>query len=136
MNADDANYPLADAEQAGVFLVPVEDFTTIAASASALGLAVQRIDLAGVADKRGLLERISHGLRFPPDLGRNWDALSDSLRDLGWLPAKGYVVLVDHADRLQGPIEDEFQTALDILDEASISWAEQGVPFWVFSATP
>jgi len=136
MNADDANYPLADAEQAGVFLVPVEDFTAIADSATTLGLAVQRIDLAGVADKRGLLDRISRGLRFPPDLGRNWDALADSLRDLGWLSARGYVVLIEHADTLRGQADDDFQTALDIFDEASISWADQDVPFWVFSATP
>ncbi len=136
MTADDANYPLADADQAGVFLVPAEDFSAIADSATTLGLAVQRVDLAGVADKRGLLERISRGLRFPPDLGRNWDALADSLRDLGWLSARGYVVLIEHADQLQGQADDDFQTALDILDEASIAWADQGVPFWVFSATP
>jgi RNAse (barnase) inhibitor barstar len=136
MNSDDASYPLADATQSGVFLVPAEDFAGIARSAEALGLTVQRIDLAGATDKQSLLGSLSRGLRFPPDLGRNWDALSDSLRDLGWLPAKGYVVLLEHTDELQRKADDDYQTALDILDEAAISWADQDVPFWVFAASP
>ena len=36
-------------------------------------------------------------LDFPMSSGRNWDALSDSLRDLEWLPGKGYVLLFEGA---------------------------------------
>ncbi|HRG72048.1 MAG TPA: barstar family protein, partial [Thauera aminoaromatica] len=46
-----------------------------------------RIDLAGCTDKAGVLARIATALHFQESFGHNWDALSDCLCDLSWLPA-------------------------------------------------
>lgn len=48
---------------------------------------------ASVHDKDSLLDRLARGLEFPAHFGRNWDALSDCMTDLGWLGA-GRVLIV------------------------------------------
>ena len=54
------------------------------------------VDLAGVAEKAGLLDRVAEAARFPEYAGRNWDALQDALGDLAWLgPTDGYLVVLD-----------------------------------------
>lgn len=127
---------LDDASQAGVFFVADEDLDTLAAVGRDAGLSARRIDLSGCDGKAALLLRIATVLDFPHTSGRNWDALSDSLRDLSWLPAKGYVLLFERAHDFRAQHEAEFDTLLDVLDEASRQWAEQDVPFWAFVALP
>ena len=38
----------------------------------------------------GEFAAIGKALRFPEWFGHNWDALTDCLLDMGWLPAAGY----------------------------------------------
>ena len=64
------------------------------------------------------------------------DALGDALRDLSWLPAPGYALLVDDAHDLRNADEAGFDTLLALLDEASAEWATQEIPFWAFLALP
>jgi RNAse (barnase) inhibitor barstar len=63
-------------------------------------------------------------LRFPDYFGRNWAALEDCLTDLAWLPAPGYVVLLDGAESL---LVDERPAELvrfvDLLDRVGRFWA-------------
>ena len=123
---------LEDAAQAGVYAVAHGDLGGLAAAARDAGLKVLRVDLEGCADKRTLLLRIATQLDFPPGMGRNWDGLYDALRDLSWLPASGYALLFGEADGLRHASGEDFDTLLDVLAEASASWAEAGVPFWAF----
>ncbi|MGH8055456.1 MAG: barstar family protein [Stenotrophomonas sp.] len=123
---------LEDASKAGVYGVGDGDLGGLAAAARDAGLKVLRVDLEGCTDKRTLLMRIGTQLDFPPGWGRNWDALSDGLRDLSWLPANGYALLFSDADDLRQASSGDFDTLLDILSEAAISWAEDKVPFWAF----
>jgi RNAse (barnase) inhibitor barstar len=127
---------LEDASQAGVYGVAHGDLGGLAAVARDAGLRVCRIDLEDCADKRTLLMRIGTQLDFPPGWGRNWDALSDALRDLSWLPANGYALLFNDADCLRQSSVEDFNTLLDVLSEASASWAEDAVPFWAFLELP
>ena len=80
--------------------------------------------------------RLAVALDFPPGSGRNWDAASDRLRDLSWLPASGYALLFDDAHGLRDADETSFDTLLEILDEAVADWASRGVPFWAVLALP
>lgn len=123
---------LEDASQAGVYGVSDGDLGGLAAAARDAGLKVLRVDLEGCNDKRTLLMRIGTQLDFPPGWGRNWDALSDGLRDLSWLPANGYALLFNDADDLREGSSGDFDTLLDVLSEASSRWAEDKVPFWAF----
>lgn len=123
---------LGDVAQAGVYAVAHGDLGGLAAAARDAGLKVLRVDLEGCTDKRTLLLRIATQLDFPPGTGRNWDALSDALRDLSWLPASGYALLFGEANGLHHSGSENLDTLLDVLGEAAASWAEDGIPFWAF----
>lgn len=123
---------LDDASRAGVYGVGDGDLGGLAAAARDAGLRVCRIDLEACTDKRTLLMRLGTQLDFPAGWSRNWDALSDALRDLSWLPGNGYALLFNDADDLRQGSGADFGTLLDVLSEASASWAEDNVPFWAF----
>jgi len=123
---------LDDPARAGVFLVTHDDLQPLAAAARDAGLQATRVDLQGCTDKPTLLLRLASALEFPSGLGRNWDGLADCLRDLSWRPAGGQALLLGHAGDLRDAVEADFDTLLDILDEASQYWAGQGHPFWAF----
>lgn len=127
---------LDDARQAGVFFVGDDDFPTLETLALDADLLLRRIDLRDCADKETLLQRIAEALSTPDGQGRNWDALSDQLRDLSWLPASGYVLLFPAASDLRDADETGFDTLLDILDETTVDWQTRNVPFWAFLALP
>lgn len=127
---------LEDASQAGVYGVGDGDLGGLAAAARDAGLRVCRIDLEACTDKRMLLMRIGTQLDFPQGWSRNWDALSDALRDLSWLPGTGYALLFSDAGDLRQANAQDFDTLLDVLSETSASWAEGNVPFWAFLELP
>ena len=127
---------LDDAARAGVYFVTADDIATLDMAARDAGLLARRIDLGGCTGKAMLMLRLAAALDFPAGGGRNWDALSDQLRDLSWLPASGYALLFDTARDLRDADETSFDTLLELLDEAVADWAERGTPFWGFLALP
>jgi RNAse (barnase) inhibitor barstar len=126
----------SDAEDGGIFFVTSEDLEPLAEGAGMQGLSVCRIDLADYVDHDTLFDRLTPALRLPADFGRNWDALADSMRDLSWLKASGYILLFDHAEGMRDRNEDDFDTLLDILEEATDYWQDASTPFFVFFALP
>lgn len=127
---------LSDPSRAGVYFTANDDLDTLAAGARDAGLQVRRFDLAGCRDKATLLLRMANGLDFPSGYGSNWDALSDGLRDLSWLPAPGYALLFGGAGQLRDAAPTAFNMLCSILEEASVEWARNGQPFWAFLALP
>lgn len=127
---------LGDPLRAGVFFVTAEDIAILADIALDAGLLARRVDLRDCTDKPTLLARMAQALDIPDDRGRNWDALGDALRDLAWLPAPGYALLVDDAHDLRDADEAAFDTLLALLDEAAAEWATHEIPFWAFLALP
>jgi hypothetical protein len=125
---------LDDPTRAGVFFVTGDDLNVLAAAAHDAGLLSCLVDLMGCGNKATLLLRIAVAMDFPTTSSRNWDALSDSLRDLNWMPAQGYVLLFDGAGELHHVDEEDFDTLVSILDECNRAWAERDVPFWAFLA--
>ena len=121
---------LADASQAAAYFVDVRDRAALAEAANALDFHVAAANLETADDKEALLDEIAAALEFPSTFGGNWDALADSLGDLSWLPAPGYVLFLDHATDLREAAPDDFATLLEILDEAAAAHARAGVPFW------
>ncbi len=102
------------------------------AAAARASLRCIRVDLAACADKASLLECFARALRFPDWFGHNWDAFDDCLRDLSWLPAQGYVLILEHAPDARARCGEDCAIALDILAEAAAIWRDESVPFWVF----
>lgn len=127
---------LGDPLRAGVFFVTPDDIAILADVVRDAGLLARHVDLRGCTDKPTLLAHMATAFEIPDDRGRNWDALADALRDLSWLPAPGYALLVDTASDLRDADEAGFDTLLALLDEASADWATQQIPFWAFLALP
>jgi len=123
---------LRDATAAGVHRLMPADVETVLDAAAAAGLCSVRIDLAGCRSKAELLARVADALEFPWWFGQNWDALADCLGDLEWLPAEGYVLLLDAADDLRRSAPRDFATVTEVFADAAHGWREHGTPFWVF----
>lgn len=78
---------------------------------------------AGITRKRALLGILSRELFFPGWFGWNWDALSDSLRDLHWLRSPRTIFLRHHD--VPFPTGSELRSVyLDVLREAVASWSD------------
>ena len=126
-------FDLFDPARAGVYAAPTGHLMQLGVAARGAGLHTIEADLAGCRDKATLLLRLNSALDAPAGAGRNWDALSDLLRDLGWLgDAAGHVLLLGDADDLRASAPEAYATLLDILQEAVDAWAESDTPFWAF----
>lgn len=136
MNALDLRAVLADVDHAGAYFVADSDTGAMAEAGAALGYAVVRIDLAGCSDEACLFARFADALRFPDWFGHNRDALADSLRDLSWLPAAGYLLLLEHAGDWRAAAGEDAAIVLEILDEAASAWRAQGIAFWAILPLP
>jgi barstar (barnase inhibitor) len=84
---------------------------------------VVTLDLEGVADRAGLMDRCARTLALPDWFGRNWDALLDSLADPGVWPAdaarRGLLVVVRNWRPYAEARPDEWRTARDVFAEAA-----------------
>ncbi len=136
MNATDLQVLLADPALAGAYFIDARDRAAICETGCALGFVVSAIDLRDCRDKADALQRFAAALQFPGWFGDNWDALADALGDLSWLPAAGHLVLLDHAQDWREAAPGDFETLLDILDEAAGRWAADGVAFWALLPLP
>lgn len=121
---------LADPAMCGVYAVPDGDDDAYLDAARALDFAGIAIDFDGCAGKDDALARIAGALRFPDWFGGNWDALADSLADLSWLPAPGYVLLLERIEAWRDADPDAFETLALVLEDASARWAGDRIPFW------
>ncbi|GLQ51318.1 barstar family protein [Dyella flava] len=127
---------LTQAHDGGVYFVDAADFEALAAAAEEGHLYVCRADLAGCHDKGELLRRLAIALKLPAGFGQNWDALVDSLRDLGWLHGVGHALLLDHANDLRQAAIKDFDTFLGILHESASFAMGQDRPFFAFLSLP
>ncbi|MEW6165475.1 MAG: barstar family protein [Pseudomonadota bacterium] len=123
---------LARVDLAGVYHMPLDGEEGLIAGAQQNGLAVFRVNLAGTRDKQEMLAAMGKAMAFPEWFGFNWDALLDCLADLGWRPAEGYVVILEHCDGIHGLAEADFVQALQVFEAAANEWREQDIPFWCF----
>ena len=123
---------LRDAAASGVVLLDPGEAEAVLAAGTAAGLCCVRIDLAGCRSKPSLLARVAAALEFPWWFGQNWDALADCLGDLEWLPADGYLLLLDDPSELRSAAPDDYAVAVEIFTDAAGEWRERRIPFWVF----
>jgi RNAse (barnase) inhibitor barstar len=89
------------------------------------------IDGAKVQDKRAFIRTVGKALDFPAYSAQNWDAFEESIRDLTWAPAKGYLVLFDEPDQFAAREPEQWAVARDILDDAIRFQRQQGKPMAV-----
>lgn len=120
---------LQDASKAGVRRLS-GSAASLEKAAAAAGLACYRIELRGVADKQKFLDACRSALQFPDWFGGNWDALEDSLADMSWQPAKGYVLYFHHANEFAAVAQPVLAEAVEVLASVAEFWQSRGKPFW------
>jgi hypothetical protein len=94
-------------------------------SADINGFAVFEANLPQGASKGEVLAELARVIKAPDWFGSNWDALIDSLCDLSWHSAPGYILLL----RGDAPAKEELH---EIFEAVVIFWKTQGRPFWIF----
>ena len=110
---------------------------TVRREAASAGKHCALLDGTTIADKADFLRACAEALRFPPYVGRNWDALEEALRDLAWLTQsaqplpRGYVLLLDPAAGFIGRSPADWATARAILQSAITHWHATPTPLTV-----
>ncbi|GGY77506.1 hypothetical protein GCM10010300_21850 [Streptomyces olivaceoviridis] len=86
------------------------------------GRFVVALDLDGVTDKAGLMDRAARALSLPDWFGRNWDALADSLSDPSVWPRQaegsGLLVVVRGWEGYARERPQEWETAQEVFAQA------------------
>ncbi len=101
------------------------------------GLLLRSVDGARCRTKDALLRELATALDFPAYFGNNWDALEESLNDLEWLPARGYVLVFRDAHHVLSTAPEERPTLVGILGSAGAEWASlHGKPFHAVLMVP
>jgi len=85
-------------------------------------LAVARIKGASARDVDGLFDQISTAFKFPSWFGWNWNALSDCLRDLSWLPADRYAVVIEDLEQVLVEDSSYRKELFRVLSRAANHW--------------
>jgi hypothetical protein len=96
---------------------------------SRAGLREARIDGAAISSKQDLMAALAEALELPDYFGGNWDALDEVLRDLGWLEARGHVLVVTGADDLRAREPDLIQGLETSWKWGAERWSADGAPF-------
>lgn len=104
---------------------------TIERQVEAAGWRAFHLEGAAMADKATFLQASAAALHFPAYFGANWDAFEESINDLAWAPAPGYVILFDDVAQFANQATDAWSTAYDILQGAVTQWQQNGVPMFV-----
>jgi len=117
-------------EDSGVYLAPAEKQSLQAISAAS-GCFWIRADLQAARDKTELLAEWARQLKFPAHFGANWDAFADCVRDLSWLPARGYVIDCANMNHFSESAGSDAVVLVDVLRSAAADWRSRGKIFIV-----
>ena len=127
----DAAQLLRAKDRAGVYVVEDDTARAMFQAGPAAGFNVYRIDLSQARTASELHRIFGKALHFPEWYGNNWDALADSLTDMSWNEADGYVLILQRSEVLEKNNPAAHQTLLQVLTDTVAAWQEQGVAFWV-----
>ena len=86
--------------------------------------------IVDAAAPEGLFSAFATAFHFPDYFGSNWDALDECLNDLAWLPANGYVLVLNHSASL---VPDSVKLAIlvSVLLRTIREWRTRNISFHV-----
>jgi hypothetical protein len=125
MSVPDLGAPAPEPWQSVHFVGEVPDREALEAA----GIRVAAVDGAAIDSKQDLMGALSAALELPDYFGGNWDALEEVLRDLGWLKAKGHVVVIESGEELWKRDPELIGMLVRSWIEAATGWAEKCVSF-------
>jgi RNAse (barnase) inhibitor barstar len=116
----------------GIYTVtPGTDAGNIRKAAAAGGLHFLRVDLKGVKSKLDFLKKAARVLKFPGYFGMNWDAFSDCLTDMSWMPAPGYVLFFSNFQLFAENDPASVNVIRHIFDSTVEYWKHREVLFYI-----
>ena len=86
------------------------------------------LDGKEITNKQTFLKQAGESLKFPAYYGQNWDAFNDCITDLGWCPARAYILIYDQPEIFAKAEPEQWQIALTILNYAVEYWREKKHP--------
>ena len=105
--------------QSGVYLIDaVERKRVLRRESFPRQFAVAVLDGNRASTRERIFQELARALRFPDYFGHNWDAVYDCLTDLNWLPAAGYVLVLDGFGQLATNEPEQWEIGLKVLREA------------------
>lgn len=99
------------------------------AAARSFGFRIYTLGGSEIDSKAKLIEQLADLMKFPAGFGRNWDALLDSLRDLSWAPAPGYLLILKNPSLLLARNPEDFSAFFEIVAQAASDWSRRRIPF-------
>ena len=87
------------------------------------------MDAEPISTKKQLLDSLAAALSFPDYFGGNWDALDECLRDMEWLPASGYLLIVRNAEALWRREPRATAGLIQSWIFSAEEWSRESVPF-------
>jgi len=115
---------ILEAHKGGVWFLPGNgDLRAMQSAAKKGRYTFVHIDGAKIERKEQLLNHLATALRLPKSFGHNWDALEECLNDLEG-DGEGYLVYYDHIDGFLNAHPDHFETFVEILRDAVVSWKD------------
>lgn len=133
---NDYTETLANPEIAGVYEIPEGGIEAVLAAAEANQYIVYRADLRVARTRDQLLKIVGEGLELPAWYGANYDALMDCICDFNWIPAPGYVIILENCHNINTLAPSEFNMLIDVFAVAANNWREEKIPFWCFVDQP
>ena len=122
---------LKDVREAGAYRLSCRLDELYAAVAEA-GCVLFEVDLAKIGGKEKFIAALAQAVHAPDCFGGNWDALADTLSDLSWQPAFGYVLLLRNDNDTLGMAAEDHNIAMEIFADTIAFWKSQDKPFWIF----
>ena len=114
-----------------VHFVSPGDESTVRAELESNSIRVFEIQGPSIETQEHLFSALAKEMRFPDYFGMNWDALDECLRDMEWLPAKGYVLFFYGSGRLWKQAARIMGAFLESWLLTAEEWSREGVPFHV-----
>ena len=93
------------------------------------GIKFFKIEGSLINDADDLFRKISETMSFPDYFGMNWDALTDCLKDMEWLEAKGYVLIINDSENLWKKCYGICGMLAMIWQFCAEEWSKENVPF-------
>lgn len=123
---------LVDFERAGVYHLTPGGTDALPDACTQADLHLIRIPLNETPKMAEALSILTKSTQCPAREGAHLDDLAEMLSDFSWLPASGYVLLVEDADNLIASEPTGVQKLLESFQAANHHWQAQEVPFWAF----
>lgn len=123
---------LADYERAGVYHLTPGGMDALSDACAQADLHLIVADLGETPRMTDAMAILTKATGCPAHEAAHLDDLAEMLSDFSWLPANGYVILVEDADNLIASDPTGIQKLLEAFQTACHGWQEQEIPFWAF----